>query len=41
MTDSGETRDDLKIPEGDIGKEIIAKVEKDETFNVSNIAHLG
>ncbi|KAJ7393285.1 Eukaryotic translation initiation factor 5A-1 [Desmophyllum pertusum] len=30
MADAGETREDLKIPEGDLGKEIRAKYDQDE-----------
>ena len=35
MEDSGETREDLKLPEGDLGKEISTKFENDETFLVT------
>ena len=35
MDDSGETRDDLKLPDGDIGKEIQEKVDAGETFLVT------
>ena len=32
MDEDNETRDDLKVPEGDIGKEIVTRFEKDEQF---------
>ena len=35
MDDSGETRQDLKLPEGDLGREILGKFEKDENFLVT------
>ena len=35
MDDSGETREDLKLPEGDVGKEIKTKFENDEQFMVT------
>ncbi|CAH3038762.1 unnamed protein product [Porites lobata] len=35
MDDSGDTREDLKLPEGDLGKEIMGKFERDETFLVT------
>ena len=35
MDDAGEVRDDLKVPESDIGKEIVEKFEKDEGIMVS------
>ena len=35
MDDSGETREDLKLPEGDLGKEISLKFENDENFLVT------
>ena len=35
MDDTGDTREDLKLPEGDLGKEIMDKFEKDETFLVT------
>ncbi len=41
MNDAGDTRDDLKVPEGDIGKDIISKVEKDEQFNVTVLKACG
>ena len=35
MEDSGETREDLKLPEGDLGKEIKTKFDNDEQFMVT------
>ena len=35
MDDGGETRDDIRLPEGDIGKEIQTKFENDENFLVT------
>ena len=35
MADDGSTRDDLKLPEGDLGKEIMTKHENEEQFMVS------
>ncbi|KAK3773196.1 hypothetical protein RRG08_025862 [Elysia crispata] len=35
MDDAGEVRDDLKVPESDIGKEIVEKFEKDEGIMVT------
>ncbi|XP_078796984.1 eukaryotic translation initiation factor 5A-1 isoform X1 [Oryzias latipes] len=35
MDDNGETREDLKVPEGDLGKEIIKKISNGELFMVS------
>lgn len=34
MDDNGETREDLKVPEGDLGKEIIKKISNGELFMV-------
>ena len=31
MDDSGSIRDDLKLPEGDVGKDIREKYDKDES----------
>ena len=35
MDDSGDTREDLKLPEGDLGKEISTKFDNDENFLVT------
>ncbi|XP_075058216.1 eukaryotic translation initiation factor 5A-2 [Mixophyes fleayi] len=35
LTDSGEVREDLKLPEGDLGKEIEAKFEGGEEIMIS------
>lgn len=35
MDDSADTRDDLKLPEGDMGKEIEKRITADESFFVS------
>lgn len=34
MDDNGETREDIKIPDSDLGKEIREKFEKDEQIMV-------
>lgn len=36
MDDNGETRSDLKLPDNDLGKEILAKSENGESFLVSS-----
>lgn len=38
LQDSGEVREDLKIPEGDLGKEIESKHEAGEEILVSTVA---
>lgn len=35
MDDNGETREDLRVPEGDLGKEIEKKFNSGEQFLVS------
>ena len=35
MDDGGEMKEDLKVPEGDLGKEITQKFGKDEQFVVT------
>lgn len=35
MTDSGDTKDDVKIPEGDDGKSIKARFDNGESFMVT------
>ena len=35
MDDNGDTREDLKLPEGDLGKEIQTKFDNDEAFLVT------
>ncbi|KAM7437417.1 Eukaryotic translation initiation factor5A-1 [Porites harrisoni] len=35
MDDAGDTREDLKLPEGDLGKEISTKFDNDENFLVT------
>ena len=35
MDDSGDTREDLKVPDGDLGNEIKGKFERDEPFLVT------
>lgn len=37
LTDNGEVRDDLKLPEGDLGKEIVAKYEAGDEIMISVI----
>ena len=41
MEDSGDTREDIKLPEGDIGKEIQTKFDNDEQFMVTIISAMG
>ena len=41
MEDSGDTREDIKLPEGDIGKEIQTKFENDDQFMVTIISAMG
>ena len=41
MDDNGETRDDVKNPENDLGKEIQNKFESDETFLVTVVKAMG
>ncbi|XP_066296858.1 eukaryotic translation initiation factor 5A-1-like isoform X3 [Branchiostoma lanceolatum] len=35
MDDSGDQREDLKVPNNDLGKDIMSRFEKGETFNVT------
>jgi len=39
--DTGETKEDLKVPEDDIGKEIIEKAARDEQFLVTVLTACG
>lgn len=41
MDDNGETKDDLKLPEDDVGKEIRAKCDAEETFIVTVLGACG
>ncbi|KAH3858391.1 hypothetical protein DPMN_101015 [Dreissena polymorpha] len=41
MTDDGDVREDLSLPDGDIGNEIKAKFEKDESLLVSTSSSQG
>ena len=41
MGDDGNTKDDLKVPEGDIGKEITTKFENDDQFMVTILSAMG
>lgn len=41
MDDSGDTREDIKLPEGDIGKEIQTKHDNDDQFMVTIISAMG
>lgn len=40
MKDNGDLRDDLKLPEGDLGKEIESKFESGDEFLVCNCSLL-
>lgn len=35
MEDTGDTKEDLKLPDNDIGAEVQAKFDKDESFLVT------
>jgi hypothetical protein len=39
LQDSGEVREDLKMPEGDMGKEIETKYDAGEEILVSGVPH--
>ena len=41
MDDNGEIRDDLKLPEGDLGKEIQTKFENDEQHLLTVLKAMG
>ncbi|XP_047466531.1 eukaryotic translation initiation factor 5A-1-like [Mugil cephalus] len=41
MDDAGEVREDLKLPEGDLGKELEKKFINDEQFLVSVLSAIG
>lgn len=41
MDDNGETREDIKIPDSDLGKEIREKFDKDEQIMVTIIKAMG
>merc|ERR1712121_392880 len=41
MDDAGETKEDLKLPENDVGKEITEKFNKGETFMVTVLSAIG
>ena len=41
MNDDGEIRQDIKLPEGDIGTEIKKKHENDEQFMVTILKAMG
>ncbi|XP_059160422.1 eukaryotic translation initiation factor 5A-1-like [Physella acuta] len=41
MDDSGETREDLKLPDTDVGREIEEKYEKDEPFMITVMKAMG
>lgn len=42
MDDIGETREDIKLPEGDVGKEIMAKFENpDLSYSVTVLCACG
>ncbi len=39
--EKSETRDDIKLPEGDLGKEIRKKLEDDESVRVTVLKAMG
>lgn len=41
MAEDGTTREDLKVPEGDVGVEIRDKLAKEETFQVTILSAMG
>ena len=41
MADDGDTREDIKVPEGDIGKEIQTKYDAGDNFMVTIISAMG
>ena len=41
MDDGGDTRDDVHVPEGDVGKEISARFKADEQFMVTVLKAMG
>lgn len=41
MSDAGETRDDIKLPEGDLGKEISTKFDKGEQLMLTLLGACG
>lgn len=41
MDDGGDIRDDLKLPEGDLGKEITGKFENDEQQMLTVLKAMG
>lgn len=41
MNDDNETRDDLKLPEGDLGKEIQVKFDNDEQLMLTVLKAMG
>lgn len=41
MDDDNETREDLKLPDNDLGKEIKTKFENDEQFLVTVLKAMG
>jgi len=41
MNDSGETREDIKLPAGDLGQEIQSRFEKGENFMVTVVSCMG
>jgi len=41
MDENGEMKEDLKVPEGDLGKEITQKFENDESFLVTVLMAIG
>ena len=41
MDDSSDTRNDIKLPDGELGQEIKTKFENGETFKVTILKALG
>ncbi|XP_077395197.1 eukaryotic translation initiation factor 5A-2 isoform X2 [Festucalex cinctus] len=41
LDDQGETREDLKLPEGDLGEDIVKKVDNSDDFVVTVLAAVG
>ncbi|BFZ23116.1 hypothetical protein BsWGS_26155 [Bradybaena similaris] len=41
MDDSGDTREDLRLPDNDLGKEILDRFQKDESFCITVLKAMG
>ena len=41
LSDNGDTREDLKLPDGDLGKEIQAKFDNEESVLLTVLTSMG